>query len=368
MLTIHHLSGDTVRTIGREEVASARTSGGWLWVDLDAPTDEEETILHELGLHAMAIEDMREDRHLPKLEAYTGGEIALVAHGLRVDTAAEELQTVEIDVWLERDLLVTFHEEEVTSIDLMAARLDRVGLGPNTSSPVRMLHLLLDTMNDVFVPFVEHVERRIDVIEDDLLTTPTEQTRRDIYRLQRDVIQLRRVVVPQAEVIRRLGRETVGLISEDEQALFRDIYDHLYRMAELSDSYRQLLDSAIDSYRSSKDSQLNDMLRVLTLVSATLLPLTVIAGIYGTNFDFIPELSWRPAYFVMWGAFFVIVVTMLLWFRSRGWIGRSAERDAEQRRSALGAALDVPVLGTMLRIPVHSGRAAARAVKRRNHD
>jgi magnesium transporter len=365
VLTIHHLSGDTARTIPRDEVEAARSAGGWVWVDLAAPTDAEESILQELGLHAMAIEDMREDRHLPKLEAYADGEIALVVHGMRVDDAAEELRTVELDIWLERDLLVTFHEEPMASVDVVTARLDRVGLGPQASSPVRMLHLILDTMNDVFVPFVEHVEKRIDVIEDDLLSTPTEETRRDIYRLQRDVIQLRRAVVPQAEVIRRLGRESVGLISEDEQALFRDIYDHLYRMAELSDSYRQLLDSAIDSYRSSKDSELNDMLRILTLISALLLPMTLIAGIYGTNFHYLPELSWQPAYFVMWGVFVTITVTMLLWFRQRGWIGRSAEREAERRRSALGAALDVPVLGTVLRIPVRSVRAVTR--RRNNH-
>jgi hypothetical protein len=131
-------------------------------------------------------------------------------------------------------------------------------------------------------------------------------------------------------------------------------------MAELSDSYRQLLDSAIDSYRSSKNSELNDMLRVLTLISALLLPMTVIAGIYGTNFDYIPELAWKPAYFVMLGTFIVIVVTMLMWFRQRGWIGRTAEREAERRRSALGAVLDVPVLGTVLRIPVRSVRAVTR--------
>ena len=365
MLTIHHMSGDTVRTIARADIADARRGGGWLWVDLADPTDDEETILHDLGLHEMAIEDMREDRHLPKLESYAGGEIAIVVHGMRVDQVADELQTIELDIWLERDLLVTFHEEALTSIDVVTRRLDRVGLGPHTASPVRMLHLILDTMNDVFVPFVEHVERRIDVIEDDLLSTPTQETRRDIYRLQRDVIQLRRAVVPQAEVIRRLGRETVGLISEDEQALFRDIYDHLYRMAELSDSYRQLLDSAIDSYRSSKDSEVNDMLRILTLISALLLPMTVITGIYGTNFDYIPELDWPPGYFVMLGAFVVITVTMLLWFRQRGWIGRSAEREAARRRSALAVALDVPVLGTVLKVPVRSVRAVTR---RRNDD
>ena len=165
-------------------------------------------------------------------------------------------------------------------------------------------------MNDVMVPFVDHLERRLDVIEEDLLSTPTDATRQDLYRLQRDVIQLRRAVVPQAEVIRRLGRESVGLIEEADQALFRDVYDHLYRMAELSDSYRQLLDSAMDSYRSSQDDELNDMLRILTILSALIMPVTMIAGIYGMNFQYMPELSWRPAYFVVLGVSMMIVIAM----------------------------------------------------------
>jgi magnesium transporter len=252
------------------------------------------------------------------------------------------------------------------ALDAIGAHLDR-GDAAELDRPVLLLHRVLDTLNDVLVPFVDFFEQRLDIIEADLLSTPTDATRDDLYRLQRDVIQLRRVVVPQAEVLRRLEREASTLLAHQflpsDMALFRDVHDHLYRMAELSDSYRQLVDSAMSSYRAAQDDELNDMLRVLTLVSALLLPISVIAGIYGTNFANIPELDLRWGYFGMLGAFAVIIVGMLTWFRRRGWIGRAADREASRRRAVLANTLDVPVLGSVLKVPVAGARVLGRSTR-----
>ena len=362
MLTIRHVDGATVRRLSLDDLPTEPPERGYLWVDLADPEPGEDAVLERLHVHPLAVEDMREDRHLPKLEVY-GQELSLTVHGLWIDHAAEEVDTTELDISMRPHVLVTYHREPMRSVEAVGRRLDEAG-GATVERPVLLVHRILDTMNDVMVPFVDHLERRLDVIEEDLLTTPTDATRHDLYRLQRDVIQLRRAVVPQAEVIRRLGRESVGLIEEADQALFRDVYDHLYRMAELSDSYRQLLDSAMDSYRSSQDDELNDMLRILTILSALILPVTMLAGIYGMNFQYMPELSWHPGYFVMLGGSVLIVVAMAAWFRHRGWIGRAAEREAQRRRSALGTVLEVPVLGSVLKIPVSGAKAGARVVVR----
>ena len=362
MLTIRHVDGTTVRQLDRNALPATAPASGYYWVDIASPEPGEADILEHCGVHPLAIEDMREDRHLPKLEAY-GDELSLTVHGLWIDHMAEEVDTAELDLSMRPGIIVTYHRETIASVHAVGRRLDEGG-GLGLERPVLLLHRLLDTMNDVMVPFVGHLERRLDVIEEDLLSTPTEATRHDLYRLQRDVIQLRRAVVPQAEVIRRMGRETMGIFDDADRALFRDVHDHLYRMAELSDSYRQLLDSAMASYRSAQDDQLNDMLRVLTLVSAILLPITMIAGIYGMNFEYMPELSYRPAYFIVLGIFVVIITAMALWFRHRGWIGRAAEREAARRRSALATVLEVPVLGTVLKVPLTGVRAVARTGRR----
>lgn len=366
VLTIRAVDEGRVRTVDAEELASAAREADYLWVDLAAPDADEQQLLTDptLGLDPLTVADMREERHLPKVDVH-GDELAVTVHAVAVRAATEELTTLELDVAVREHLLVTYHEQPVTAVTHVGRRLDDRGAG-SLARPVQLLHLLLDTMMDVFLPFTEHLDERLDVVEEDILTDPTELTRREIYELQRDVIQLRRAIVPQAEVVRRLGREPVELVTADDRELFRDVYDHLFRITELSDSYLQLLDSAMASYRSALDDELNDMLNLLTLISAVLLPVTTVAGIYGMNFTNMPELSLTWAYPAVWGLFVLIVTGMLLWFRRRGWIGRAAEREAKRRRAGLSEVLDVPLLGTVVRVPLRGARAVARAGRRRN--
>ncbi|HEX9765117.1 MAG TPA: magnesium/cobalt transporter CorA [Nitriliruptorales bacterium] len=321
MRTIRHIVDGQVHHVTLDDLDEylARPDG-FLWIDLAASTDEEALILvdERLGLDPLIVEDMLDDQHLPKVEAYAD-QVGLVVHGLALEEM-DEVTTMELDLAIKQRLLVTFHVGALASITTVGDRLDRNGPG-TISSSVELAHLVLDTMNDIFVPLLDTFERRLDVIEEDILTRPSEHTRREIYRLQRDVIQLRRAVVPQAEAVRRLGRDRIGLITLDDQKLFRDLYDHLYRINELTGSYLQLADTAMTAYRSSLDDQLNDMLRVLTLISALLLPITVIGSIYGMNFEHMPELAWRWAYPAIWIVFVVIVASFLIWFRRRGWLG-----------------------------------------------
>lgn len=310
VLTIRHVTTSGAVRIEPSGLDAARGSGGFVWVDLAEPSlaeasDEEVALLHQLGLPDLVVEDMREDRHLPKVEL-VADTLSLTVHGLD------------------------------------------------------LLHRVLDVMNDVLVPFVDHLDRRLDVIEEDILDEPTDRTRHDLYRLQRDVIQLRRVVLPQAEVVRRIGRERVPGWQPGDESLVRDLHDHLNRMSSMCDSYQQLLSSANDSYRSALDDRLNEMLATLTTISAVLLPITVVAGLYGMNFVVIPGAEDPDGFWWVLVGSAGMVAGMLLWFTARGWIGRRAERRANRRRRGLQGVLEVPVLGQVLRVPVAGGRAVGR--------
>lgn len=394
MITVRHLHGTGCSHASLDDVLADRADAddpgmplddvvardrerldadGWYWVDVEAPDQDEERVLERLGVHDLLEEDMREDRHLPKVEL-SGDQLLMVVHALRVrdeDDDQPGVATAELDVLMLPRLLVTWHRRPLPSLDALGDHLDR-GLAGSVGRPIQLLHHLLDTITDVLIPFVDHFEQRLDIIEDDLLSTPTHATRDDLYRLQRDVIQLRRVVVPQAEVMRRVGREVEPLVDRGrletaDLARFRDIYDHLYRLAELSESYSQLLSSSLDTYRAAQDDELNDMLRVLTLVSALLLPISVLAGIWGTNFAGLPGATARGGFWIMMGGFALILATMGWWFRARGWIGRAAERDAVARRARVSDTLDVPVLGTILKIPVAGARTLGRGTRRLFH-
>lgn len=359
MLTIRHVLDDRVTQLGRNDLQAALGGPGYVWVDLEAPTPGEESVLDgpELALHPLAVEDLRDELHLPKLDVY-GDRALLTVHAVAIDTATVELETLELDVVLARNLLLTYHRRPVESVRTVARGLDETGPG-GLDRPTRLLHRLLDVMADVFVPFVDLIERRLDVIEEEILTAPTAITRREIYQLQRDVIQLRRALVPQAEVIRRLGRlEGLDAIEPADAGYFADVYDHLFRIGELSDSYRQLLNSAMESYRSALNDRLNSRLTVLTMFSTLLLPLTVIAGIYGMNFQHMPELRQPWAYPAVLAGMAAILAGGVLLFRWRGWFGTRAEEQAMRRRRRLGDVLEIPVLGRALKLPAYGARAA----------
>lgn len=362
MLQVRWLDGDGAVGIDLDELQRRLREpavAGFGWVDVPELDPADREPLRSLGLPELAVEDLIDDRHQPKVDR-VGDVVVLVVHGLDLDTLGDELRTVELDLVVAERLLVTCHDGRVASLAALASRADEGAL--LFDRPLVLLHRLLDTMNDVFVPFVEHLDRRLDVIEEEVLDDPTEATRRDIYALQRDLIQLRRVVVPQAEVVRRLQREQPPGWREGDAALVRDLVDHLSRIAELSGSYQALLDSAMTSYRSALEDRLNDMLTTLTVISAVLLPVSVVAGLFGMNFVRLPGTSGPDGFWWTLAGSAVLVLGMLAWFVRRGWIGRRAERAAAARRSALAGVLEVPLLGTVLRVPVTGGRAVARTV------
>ncbi len=363
MLRLLHIVGDRVTALDPDALVDGVPDQGYLWLDMEAPTADEAACLYgpALDIDPMIIEDLLEDEHLPKVDVFDD-ELLLTVHAMALDEDREELTTYELDIVLAPGLLITHHIRPIASVLHVHMNIESRHGRKGIERPVLLMHRLLDTMNDVFVSFVAHMDQRLDVIEEDILSDPTETTRRDIYTLQRDVIQLRRVVVPQAEVLRRLGRQPTSVVAEEDLALFRDVHDHLYRMAELSESYRQLLDSALDSYQSRADADLNKMLKTLTLINALLLPIAVLAGIYGMNFANMPELRQENGYFVLLGVFALIVVGQLVAFRQAGWLGNTAERNVQARRAALPAVLEIPLLGSVLKVPVVGARAAGRTL------
>ena len=354
MLTIRRIHDHQVDEVPVKHLHAALTQSGFLWIDLSAPTPEEESVLdHErLGIEPRALHDIRENVHLPKLDVHDD-EVVLTVHAIDLEPSTVEVRTVELDVIIKRRVVITYHRTHIPAVDEVARRLvAAAGLG----TPAQLVHRILDVTTDVFVPFADHLDRRLDLIEEDIMARPTEGTRRDIYALQRDVIQLRRIVVPQAEVVRRLRTEGVGVLGPDASLLFGEIYDHLTRIQGLSDSYHQLLGSALENYRGALNDELNNMFRILTILSAVLLPVTFIAGIYGMNFDHMPELNQRWGYPIVLTVMFVIVVGELVWFRRKGWIGQRFEEERLERRRRLEE-LEIPVLGQVIRLPAYGARA-----------
>jgi magnesium transporter len=308
-----------VRSIaGEAEIREAlRVPDGLVWVDFDQPTDEEARLLQTLfRFHELAIEDCVQESLHPKVDSY-GEYLYLVVHGVVGDSGAS-FRTQELDAFLGRNYLVTFHYENRRSIKAAQERV-RLVAEPMAHGPDGLLVAILEKLIDNYEPALEHLDRRIAAVEEKVFSQPDRDTLNEMFTLRKEVLHLRRIILPQRETIHRLARGEFPQIAPATAPFFRDLYDHLYRIGDLCEGYRDLLGGALEAYLSMVSSRLNEVMKVLTVISTIILPLTLVAGIYGMNFRHMPELEWRHGYLVALSLMAAIALGMIAFFRRRGW-------------------------------------------------
>lgn len=360
MITVRHVVDAAVTTVPVEQAAQLAAEGrGVVWVDLVGGDPRIPELMASLGVDEFLVEDMLQIATHPKAEARPD-HLLLVVNGLDVDPAADrfQLSTLELDAVLGRTWLVT-HAEEELEVTQRAARLLQRDPAQGRSA-AELLHLLLDAMVDEYEPFIdEFIPGRIDAIEEALFEGSTDpDVRREIHLRRRDVQRLQRSAGPQAEAARRAATLCAG-VAPGQQHLFSDIADRLTRVAAQTESLRTQLDTAFAHYQTLVANTQNEVMKVLTMVSATLLPITVVAGIYGMNFEFMPELEQRWGYPAVMVLNVSIVVSALLFFRWKGWIGGARQRE----RRGLGGSIDLG-FGRVLRTPAMGARAVTRTAGR----
>ena len=295
-----------------------------IWIDMEAPTEAEERILREVfRFHPLTIEDCRETRNYPKVEEFPGY-LYMIVHGVRADTSPDHFNTIELDAFLGPNYVITYHHDMFRSINNVKKLLSTTPIACQRG-PAFLLHQILDQIVDYYSPVLDDFDERIAKLEDDIFTLsrPNKAILEEIMDLKRGVLRLRRISARQMEVILRTSRGEFGLIPPALLPFYRDIHDHIIRVTDLAESYRDLISGSLDAYMSVVGNRMNEVMKVLTIFSAIMLPLTFIAGVYGMNFENMPELATRFGYFVVLGLMFVVAVGMLLLFWLRGWIGRS---------------------------------------------
>jgi magnesium transporter len=288
-----------------------------IWVDLEAATEQESTLLSRyFNFHPLAIEDCISETLLPKVDDF-GDYLFLVLHGARV--SEKGLSTMEINFFLGPTYLVTYHDEPSRSINNAKDRCHKNSLSI-TRGVDFLLHEILDGMVDNYFPVLDHLDEAVDQVEEEVFKRPEQGTLNKIFNLKKEVMHLRRVTGPQREILNRLSRDPFPVISPKAAIYFRDVYDHLARISDLSESYRDLVSGALEAYLSVISNRLNEIMKVLTIFTATLMPLTVITGIYGMNFQNMPELQSRYGYYGILGIMALIAAAMLLYFRKKKWL------------------------------------------------
>lgn len=302
------------------------------WVDLENPEEaEDETLLVSIfNYHPLAIEDCengKEDEgHLPKVEDF-GEYLFVIFNPVEPVTAREgkedefsiAIRTTQLSVFLSKRVLVTHHYKPLRST-LYAAQLCSKNPLTLGRGPDYLFHLIIDDIVDNYTPILDKLDQLIDEMEDEVFHSATQRTMARILHLKKNIVTVRRVAFYQREMLNRLSRGEFPLITRDEMIYYRNVYDHLVRMADLADSYRDTVSGLLDAYLSVTSNRLNQVMKVLTIISTIFLPLSVITGFFGMNFEYLPGLKWE--YGVLAATVFMgAVAAGMLWvFRVRRWL------------------------------------------------
>jgi magnesium transporter len=307
--------------LGTEAIAQALRSGqGLLWLDLEAVERPEGAVLEQpFGFHHLAIDDCF-NRHVdpPKIDDF-GDYLFIIAQAVDFEALGDRIATTELDLFLGPNYVVSFHSKPLPFVEELRRRCDSDG--PELKRGAEFLaHALLDAMVDDFQPIVEQLDDRLEPIEEHVLRNPQPATLQDILLLKRNAQRLRRTIIPQRDVMNRLSRgEFPRLIRPEANVYFRDIYDHTVRVEQLVESLRDLADGVLNSYLSSINNRMNEIMKTLSVVAAFFLPLTFIASIYGMNFEHMPELGWRIGYYGVLAIMAVVAASLFVFFRWRRW-------------------------------------------------
>lgn len=294
-------------------------TGGLVWVDIAGePTERVKQIMDEVfHFHPLAIDDALGLAATPKLDDW--GEYVYVAiHCITFDPATYDLGSNEIDAFLGRNFLVTYHKDPMTSADYVWNMSQRNELYLARGADY-LLYNILDSVATSYMPVVDQLDEAIDQLEDAIFETNDRQTLSKIFSLKRAVLHLRRFIIPQREVMNRLARDTYPVVDPSERIYFRDVYDHYVRLADVNDTLRDLASGALDTYLSVSANRINEVMKVLTIFTALFMPISFLAGFFGMNFTSIPfDSVWLLA-----GALALMVAAPLMlwmWFRRQGWI------------------------------------------------
>jgi magnesium transporter len=292
------------------------------WINIDGLHDVEiiEKIGKHFGLHSLLLEDILHTEQRPKMEDFEDY-LFIVLKMLYYDQEEHEIiQAEQVSLILGANFVLSFQEREGDVFNVIRDRI-RTGKGRIRKAGADYLaYSLVDAIVDNYFIILERLGEKIESIEEELVTNPTPETLQTIHHLKREMIFLRKSVWPLREVINVLERGESALIQESTGIYLRDLYDHTIQVIDSIETFRDMVSGMLDIYLSSISNKMNEVMKVLTIIATVFIPLTFIAGIYGMNFEYMPELGWRWGYPVVWLVIVAVIITMVFYFRKKKWI------------------------------------------------
>jgi magnesium transporter len=317
MLIIRHSKGNGLEEISRDAAADLlRRADSNLWFHFDTPNEEELRFLEEnLKIHHLTLEDIVKQNQRPKIEPFEEY-VYLAVHPLQ-RKKKWQIEPSELDILLSRGWIVSVHYGPLPDVIENAQLHERIPLALGRGTDF-FLYTLVDLVVDSYFPILDDIEENIDSLEDRLLIRASRVDMNALLSLKRSLVHIRRAVTPQREVLNELTRHDFPFVRPENLVYFRDVYDHLIRITEELDSLRDILASVLEIHLASASNQLNVTMKRLTAWGTIFVVITAIAGIYGMNFKYMPELEWRYGYFAILALMAVISLGLFFYFKKRG--------------------------------------------------
>lgn len=296
-----------------------------LWVDfIGEPEEAAEPILRSFGFHPLAIDDALQETHTPKVDDW-GDYLYIVLSILnyRQENGVFQSEVDELDVFLGQNYLITFHDQLLTAVEDTWTACQR-DIRHVQDGADHLLYRIVDSLVMSYMPLVEEIDAQVDQIEDQVFDRPRPEILEQIFALKRLLLTMRRILLPQREVMNKLARDDYRVIDPRDRVFFRDIYDHLVRLHDLNESVRDLVTGALDTYLSVTNNRMNEIMKVLTVITTFFMPITFITGFFGMNFfEPVAHLTgWTSQQFFTGtlAALLGLPLLMYFWMRGRTWV------------------------------------------------
>lgn len=304
-----------------EECFPFKTTPTVTWINIDGL--HEVQIIEKLGrqfeLHPLLLEDILSTRQRPKVEDFDK-HLFIVLRMLHYNSGEQLVESEQVSMVLGQNFVISFQEAIGDVFDHVRDRIRNAKGRVRKMGPDYLAYSLIDAVVDGYFTILEKLGEKIELLEEQLVAEPTEKTLQQIHRLKREMIILRKSVWPLREVISALQRTESQLITKSTTLYLRDVYDHTIQVIDTIESFRDMVSGMVDIYLSSLSNRMNSVMKVLTIIATIFIPLTFIAGVYGMNFEYMPELGWRWGYEAVLLVMVLVAAVMLIHFRKKKWL------------------------------------------------
>jgi magnesium transporter len=291
------------------------------WINIDGIHDVDiiEKIGTHYGLHPLLLEDIVNTEQRPKIEDF-GDHLFIVIKMLSFDEEQGGINIEQVSLVVGPNYVLSFQEKEGDVFEPVRDRIRRAKGRIRKMGADYLAYSLLDAIVDGYFLILEKIGDRIEDLEENLISRPDARTLQTIHSLKREMIFLRRSVWPLREVISGMSRKESALVKETTGIFLRDVYDHTVQVIDTIETYRDFVSGMLDTYLSSISNRMNEVMKILTIFATIFIPLTFVAGIYGMNFSYMPELGWKWGYFGALAVMAVIGISLLVYFRNKKWL------------------------------------------------